>query len=58
MANSFSVNHTLLKKLPYDSLRDLRPVALMGMSEHVLCTHPGSGLRSVADIAQGAAPAP
>lgn len=50
VANSFCVNHTLVKKLPYDSLRDLRPVALMGMSEHVLCTHPGSGLRSVADI--------
>ena len=50
VANSFTVNHTLLKKLPYDTLKDLRPVALMGLSEHVLATHPSSGLRTVADI--------
>lgn len=51
VANSFCVNQTLVKKLPYDSVRDLRPVALMGLSEHVLATHPGSGLKTVADIA-------
>lgn len=50
VANSFCVNHTLIKKLPYDSLRDLRPVALMGMSEHVLATFPGSGLTKLEDI--------
>ena len=50
VANSFTVNQTLIKKLPYDTLKDLRPVALMGLSEHVLATHPGSGLKSVADI--------
>ena len=50
VANSFTVNQTLLKKLPYDTLKDLRPVALMGMSEHVLAAHPGNGLKSVADI--------
>lgn len=50
VANSFCVNATLLKKLPYDTLKDLRPVALMGMSEHVLAAHPGNGLKSVADI--------
>ena len=50
VANSFCVNQTLVKNLPYDSLRDLRPVGLMGMSEHVLATHPGSGLKSVADL--------
>jgi tripartite-type tricarboxylate transporter receptor subunit TctC len=50
VANSFCVNHTLVKKLPYDTLRDLRPVALMGMSEHVLATHPGSGLTKLSDI--------
>jgi len=52
VANSFCVNHTLVKNLPYDSLKDLRPVALMGLSEHVLCTHPGSGIRSLADLAR------
>lgn len=50
VANSFTVNQTLLKKLPYDTLKDLRPVALMGLSEHVLATYPTSGLKSVADI--------
>jgi tripartite-type tricarboxylate transporter receptor subunit TctC len=50
VANSFAVNQTLVKKLPYDSLRDLRPVALLGMSEHVLVTAPGSGLTKPGDI--------
>ncbi len=49
-ANSFCVNQTLVKNLPYDGLRDLRPVGLMGMSEHVLATHPGSGLKTVTDL--------
>ena len=50
VANSFAANQTLLKKLPYDTLKDLRPVALMGMSEHVLATHPASGLKTLADL--------
>jgi tripartite-type tricarboxylate transporter receptor subunit TctC len=50
VANSFCVNQTLVKNLPYDGLRDLRPVGLMGMSEHVLATHPGSALKTVADL--------
>ena len=50
VANSFCVNQTLVKSLPYDGLRELRPVGLMGMSEHVLATHPGSGLKTVADL--------
>jgi len=40
----------LVKKLPYDTLKDLRPVALMGMSEHVLATHPASGIKKLADL--------
>lgn len=50
VANSFCANATLVKKLPYDTLKDLRPVALMGMSEHVLATHPGSGLKTLDDL--------
>jgi len=50
VANSFAANQTLLKKRPYDTLKDLRPVALMGMSEHVLATHPASGLKTLADL--------
>ena len=54
VANSFTANQTLVRKLPYDTLKDLRPVALMGMSEHVLATHPGSGLRTLADLREQA----
>ena len=50
VANSFCVNQTLVKNLPYDGLRDLRPVGLMGLSEHVLASHPGSGIRTIADL--------
>jgi tripartite-type tricarboxylate transporter receptor subunit TctC len=50
VANSFAANQTLVKKLPYDTLKDLRPVALMGMSEHVLATPPGSGLKKLSDL--------
>ncbi|MBS0339592.1 MAG: tripartite tricarboxylate transporter substrate binding protein [Proteobacteria bacterium] len=54
VANSFCANETLLKKKPYDTLRDLRPVALMGMSEHVLATHPASGLKNLDDLRKAA----
>lgn len=54
VANSFTANQTLVKRLPYDTLKDLRPVALMGMSEHVLATQPGSGLRTLADLREKA----
>ena len=50
VANSFCVNQTLVKNLPYDGLRDLRPVGLMGQSDHVLASHPGSGIRTIADL--------
>ena len=54
VANSFTANASLLRKLPYDTQRDLQPVALLGLSEHVLATHPGSGLRSLADLKKAA----
>ncbi|WP_369821804.1 tripartite tricarboxylate transporter substrate binding protein [Polaromonas sp. OV174] len=54
VANSFTANQTLVKRLPYSTLGDLRPVALMGMSEHVLATHPGSGLRTLSDLREQA----
>lgn len=50
VANSFCVNQTLVKKLPYDGVRDFKPVALMGLSEHVLAAHPGLGLKTLADL--------
>lgn len=50
VANSFAANRTLVRKLPYDTDKDFKPVALMGMSEHVLAAYPGAGIRSVADL--------
>lgn len=41
VANSFTVNQTLVKSLPYDTLRDLRPVILMARTPNVLAAHPG-----------------
>jgi len=58
VANSFCANQTLVKNLPYDSQRDLRPVALMGLSEHVLAAHPGSGLKNLAELIAAAKKAP
>ncbi|MCD6661848.1 MAG: tripartite tricarboxylate transporter substrate binding protein [Comamonas sp.] len=49
VANSFCVNETLMRRPPY-RMNDLRPVALMAMSEHVLAATPASGLKNVADI--------
>jgi len=50
VANSFTANKTLVKNLPYDTIKDLQPVALMGLSEHVLAAHPDSGLKTLADL--------
>jgi tripartite-type tricarboxylate transporter receptor subunit TctC len=40
VANSFTVNHTLVKDLPYDTLKDLQPVVLMARTSNVLAAHP------------------
>lgn len=54
VANSFTANKTLVKNLPYDTTKDLKPVALMGLSEHVLATHPSSGIKTLADLKKAA----
>lgn len=58
VAGSFTVNPSLLKNLPYDTERDLKPVALIGLSEHVLATHPQSGLKTLADLRDSATAKP
>lgn len=40
VANSFTVNATLVKSLPYDTLKDLRPVGLVARTANVLAGHP------------------
>ena len=40
VANSFTVNQTLVRNLPYDGLKDLQPVLLMARTPNVLAAHP------------------
>ncbi len=54
VANSFTANKTLIKSLPYDTTGDLQPVALMGLSEHVLAAHPDTGLKNLDDLRKAA----
>ena len=47
---SLAVNHTLFKKLPYDTLKDLAPVALIGRQPNVVVVHPGVPAKSIRDL--------
>lgn len=40
VANSFTVNETLVKNLPYDAAKDLQPVVLVARTANVLAAHP------------------
>ena len=40
VGNSFTVNHTLVASLPYDSLRDLRAISLLTKTPNVIAGHP------------------
>jgi tripartite-type tricarboxylate transporter receptor subunit TctC len=48
--NSFTVNHTLVAKLPYDTLRDLQPVILLAVTANVLVAHPSVPAASLAEL--------
>ena len=47
---NYSVNPVLFKKLPYDSLRDLKAVALLGLTPTILVVHPSIAVRSVREF--------
>jgi tripartite-type tricarboxylate transporter receptor subunit TctC len=47
---SLAVNQTLLPKVPYDALRDLAPVSLVGRQPNVLVVHPGVSAKSVREL--------
>ena len=47
---SLAVNHTLFKNLPYDTLRDLAPVGLIGRQPNLVVVHPGVAAKSVRDL--------
>ncbi|HVL56873.1 MAG TPA: tripartite tricarboxylate transporter substrate binding protein [Burkholderiaceae bacterium] len=50
VANSFTVNPTLQKSLPYDTLKDLQPVALVARTANVLAVHPGVPAKTVQEL--------
>jgi tripartite-type tricarboxylate transporter receptor subunit TctC len=45
-----AINATLYPKLPYDSLRDFSPIALVASTPLMLVVHPSSPARSVRDL--------
>jgi tripartite-type tricarboxylate transporter receptor subunit TctC len=47
---SLAVNATLYPRLPYDTVRDLAPVTLVGRQPNVLVVHPSVPVKSVRDF--------
>ena len=47
---SVAVNATLYPRLPYDTLKDLAPVSLLGRQPNVLVSHPAAPVNSVKDV--------
>lgn len=49
-SSSIAINPLVVAKMPYDTERDLVPVAQMGAAGILLMTHPGTGFKSLADM--------
>ncbi len=47
-----------LQKTPFDAVRDLTPIALLGWNRLALVTHPKTGFKTAADLAAAARAAP
>ena len=47
---SFTSNPALFKKLPYDTVKDFSPVALLGSSPVLLIVHPSVPVKSVKEL--------
>jgi tripartite-type tricarboxylate transporter receptor subunit TctC len=47
---TITVAPALFRKLPYDPVRDLAPVGLMGSSAYVLAVHPSVAAKSVSEL--------
>ena len=50
VSTSHATNTILLRKLPFDTLRDLAPVILVASSANVLVTHPSLPAKSVKEL--------
>lgn len=51
VAAGFSVNPSLHKRLPYDTLRDFAPVGLVGGGPYLMVIHPSIPAKTVAEFA-------
>jgi tripartite-type tricarboxylate transporter receptor subunit TctC len=47
---SLAVNHSLVRKLPYDTLKDLAPVSLIGRQANVVVVHPDLAAKSIREL--------
>src|ERR1700693_1016799 len=47
---SLAVNATLIPKLPYDTLKDLAPVTLVGRQPNIVVVHPSVPAKSIRDL--------
>ena len=50
VANSFTVNQTLVKNLPYNTTKDLEPVILMARTANVLAVRSGLPVNNLAEL--------
>jgi tripartite-type tricarboxylate transporter receptor subunit TctC len=50
IASSFTINPSLRKSLPYDTLRDFTPVAQLSKFPNMLAAHPGMPAKSLQDV--------
>lgn len=49
-ASNLAINQHLMKKLPYDPVRDFTPITLIAASPNLLVVHPSLPVRSVKDL--------
>ncbi len=47
---TFTVNPSLMKKLPYDNIRDFAPISLIATAPHLLAVHPSLPAKSVKEV--------
>lgn len=52
--SSFGVNPAVMRKLPYDQLRDLAPITMVASAPNVLVVGPALPIKSVADLVKAA----
>lgn len=50
VANSFTINPTLVPKLPYDTLKDFMPITHAAATPHLLIVHPSLPVKSFKEL--------